>query len=211
MKTIKALAIAIVFAATAAVTSGTSYANNEASVNHEISLADINHVVLNNSVGSIYVSEGEDDYMQLRVEFEGKRSGMLRRVKDVSDVDVTIQERRGVLTVSFGEKNVEATWYVTLPRVAKLDVDIGVGLAEVSVSATVVTLDVGVGDGKVDGKLEYAGALKADVGVGAATIRGAQDMRSKRSIVAETASGRGNGEYPITVSVGVGDAGIRIE
>ena len=130
MKTIKALAIAIVFTATAAVTSGTSYANNEASVNHEISLADINHVVLNNSVGSIYVSEGEDDYMQLRVEFEGKRSGMLRRVKDVSDVDVT--------------------------------------------------------------------------------IHGGQDVRTNRAIVAETTRGRGNGEYPISVSVGVGDAGIRL-
>lgn len=210
MKTIKALAIAIVFAATAAVTSGTSYANNEASVNHEISLADINHVVLNNSVGSIYVSEGEDDYMQLRVEFEGKRSGMLRRVKDVSDVDVTIQERRGVLTVSFGEKNVEATWYVTMPSVAKLNVDLGVGMADISVSATAVALDVGVGDGKVTGKLEYAGALKADVGVGAATIHGGQDVRTNRAIVAETTRGRGNGEYPISVSVGVADAGIRL-
>lgn len=210
MKTIKALAIAIVFAATAAVTSGTAYANNEASVSHEISLADINHVVLNNSVGSIYVSEGEGDYMQLRVEFEGKRSGMLRRVKDVSDVDVTIQERRGVLTVSFGEKNVEATWYVTMPSVAKLNVDLGVGMADISVSATAVVLDVGVGDGKVTGKLEYAGALNADVGVGAATIHGGQDVRSNRAIVAETTSGRGNGEYPISVSVGVGDAGIRL-
>lgn len=210
MKTIKALVIAIVFAATAAVTAGTSYANNEASVSHEISMADINHVVLNNSVGSIYVSEGEGDHMQLRVEFEGKRSGMLRRVKDVSDADVTIQERRGVLTVSFGEKNVEATWYVTMPSVAKLNVDLGVGMADISVSATAVMLDVGVGDGKVTGKLEYAGALNADVGVGAATIHGGQDVRSSRAIVAETSSGRGNGEYPISVSVGVGDAGIRL-
>lgn len=185
-------------------------ASDEVERYHEISVADVNHVVLKNSVGSVYVEQGEGTELTIRAVFEGKRSGIMRRTKDVSDMDVEIRERRGVLTISFSENNVESTWHVTLPAVAKLDVDLGVGLVDVKVGATAVNIDLGVGDAKVEGLISEAGAVSANVGVGSATIRGAHDVKTKRAIVAETTSGRGDGEYPISIDIGVGDAGIRL-
>lgn len=185
-------------------------ASDEVERYHEVSVADVNHVVLKNGVGSIYVEQGEGSELTIHAIFEGKRSGIMRRTKDVSDMDVAINERNGVLTISFSENNVEATWHVTLPTVAKLDVDLGVGLVDVKVGATAVNIDLGVGDAKVEGLLSEAGALSADVGVGSASIRGANDVKTQRAIVAETANGRGDGEYPISIDIGVGDAGIRL-
>ncbi|RUO21263.1 hypothetical protein CWE08_06700 [Aliidiomarina iranensis] len=210
MKKMSWIVLAFVASLSMLTLSTSAAASSEVERYHEISIADIQHVVLKNGVGSVYVEQGEGSNLTIRAQFEGKRSGIMRRTKDVSDMDINIRERNGVLTLSFSEDNVEATWRVTLPRVDKLDIDLGVGLVDVNIGATAVNIDLGVGDVKVVGLLSEAGAVSADVGVGAVSIDGAHDVSSKRAIVAETARGRGDGEYPINIDIGVGDAGIRL-
>ncbi|RUO38666.1 hypothetical protein CWE13_03190 [Aliidiomarina shirensis] len=204
------IVIAFVASLSVLTLSTAASASDEVERYHEVSVADVNHVILKNGVGSVYVEQGEGSELTIRALFEGKRSGIMRRTKDVSDMDVAIRERNGVLSISFSENNVESTWHVTLPAVEKLDVDLGVGLVDVKVGATAVNIDLGVGDAKVEGLLSEAGAISADVGVGSASIRGGHDVKTKRAIVAETTSGRGDGEFSINIDIGVGDAGIRL-
>lgn len=210
MKKMSWIVVAFVASLSLLTLSTSASASSEVERYHEVSVANVNHVVLKNGVGSVYVEQGEGSDLTIHAVFEGKRSGIMRRTKDVSDMDVVINQRNGVLTISFSENNVEATWHVSLPAVDKLDVDLGVGLVDVKVGATAVNVDLGVGDAKVEGLLSEAGALSAEVGVGAASIRGAHDVKAKRAIVSETTSGRGDGEYPISIDIGVGDAGIRL-
>lgn len=209
MRALKLLILAS-FAVVSMLAATVVHANTK-SVEHTIPMAGITHVQVHNAVGSVYITQGEGEEATLRVEFEGKRSGMLRRTKDVSDMDVTIQTRDDRVRISFQENNVEATFYLSLPAHGHLEVDMGVGMLDARVGATRVDVNMGVGDVTVRAPRESAGQIAVNAGVGAASIQGALEHQSTRAIVTERASGRGEGEYSIHADVGVGDVKVILE
>ncbi|TRW49498.1 hypothetical protein FM042_01130 [Aliidiomarina halalkaliphila] len=181
---------------------------SEKNVTHHIDLAGIERIDIHNGVGTVHIRRSQGDQAELKVRFEGKRSGLMRRIKDVSDMDVEIRTRGDRLSISFQENNVEATMYITLPDPAVLDIHVGVGVIDAEVGESSVSASMGVGDVTIRGFLDYAGEINVDAGVGAARIDGAQNVSSSRAIVSEKASGRGEGTFRIKADVGVGDVKV---
>jgi hypothetical protein len=60
---------------------------------HEFAATDITHLSISNGVGEIIVRASEADKIRVVVELEGQRRGILRRRADVSDVDISSQQR----------------------------------------------------------------------------------------------------------------------
>ncbi|WP_194755909.1 hypothetical protein [Aliidiomarina indica] len=180
----------------------------EKEVTHSIDLAGIERIEIHNGVGTVHIRRAQGETAELKVEFEGKRSGLMRRKKDVSRMDVEIRTRGDRLSISFQENNVEATMYLTLPDPSVLDIHVGVGVIDAEVGESSVTASMGVGDVTIRGLVDYAGDISVDAGVGAARITGGDNVSSSRAIVSEKASGRGKGTFPIKADVGVGDVKV---
>ncbi|MGX5914393.1 hypothetical protein ACR0ST_06620 [Aliidiomarina sp. Khilg15.8] len=178
---------------------------------HQFAASDIKHLTVENGVGEIIVRASDDDSIRVSVTLEGNRSGIFRRKTDVSDVDISTQHRGDRLTLSMDVDNVNARWVVYTPAMEKMTLDLGVGNLRVENIEAAISIDVGVGNAEVETRKEWLGEFDASVGVGGISVRGLNEYSNKRQVVAEQGTGRGNGEYPLSIDVGVGDIEVQVK
>ncbi|RUO58577.1 hypothetical protein [Pseudidiomarina insulisalsae] len=108
------------------------------------------------------------------------------------------------------QDDVELNWVVRTPKLAEIDVDLGVGEISGEVDATDMSIDLGVGE--VD--LEVFGAIddvKTDVGIGEATISGGDSSSNERNFISASGRASGNGDARINVDAGIGEITIKIK
>jgi len=73
-----------------------------------------------------------------------------------------------------------------------------------------VTVEVGVGDVRVEGAQASFGRVHASSGVGDATLRTPQGRESGDGFIGHSISSHGPGQSEIRISAGVGDTEIRL-
>jgi hypothetical protein len=179
--------------------------------NHSFDLEDIDEVEINNSVGSIDLRLVEGDELLIEVEIEAEDRAFFRRQVDVEDVDVEARTRGDKLILSIDEDDIKAHWYIEMPMVSEIDIDMGVGEIEAEIDGSNLEIDLGVGDVDVFAMLASTGDIEISVGVGDTSIRGVQSVESTWAVVSSESEAMGEGDATISVEVGVGDISVELD
>lgn len=177
---------------------------------HSFDLADIKEIEINNSVGSIDLRLVEGDELRIEIDIESDDDRFFRRNKDVDDVDLEYRIRGEKLILTIDEEDIKADWYIELPAVSEIDIDMGVGEIAVEIGASILNIDLGVGEIEVLAPLASAGEINVSAGVGEANIRGVDSVEHSRSFVSAESEGRGEGELSIDAEVGVGEVTVTL-
>ena len=178
--------------------------------NHSFDLEDIDEVEINNSVGSIDLRLVEGNELIIEVEIEEDRA-FFRRQVDVDDVDVEARTRGDKLILSIDEDDIKAHWYIEMPMVSAIDIDMGVGEIEAEIDGSDLEIDLGVGDVDVFAMLASTGEIEISAGVGDTHIRGVRSVESTRAVVSSESEAMGEGDASISVEVSVGDISVELD
>jgi len=197
-----------VFLMTAIVT--TAHADNTSSVHHDIALEGIAVVEISNSVGSIHVLPSRDGDLHIDVELEGKRKGFFRRKVNVEDIDLEIRERGDTIFLSFEEDNTNASWFMEIPDVEHTIVQLGVGEITMEINNTDVDVEMVVGDVSIRAPGNTVGRINLNVGVGDASVDGADIITNKSAFISRSIRADGHGSNDMEINLGVGDVDIRL-
>ncbi|RUO32083.1 hypothetical protein CWE12_03585 [Aliidiomarina sedimenti] len=173
--------------------------------NHQIDGSETRRLTVENAVGTIQIKAADDDQIRAEVELEGQRHGIFRRKKDVSEVDIEINQRGDQLTLALHEDDVQGNWTLYIPDFEAVSVQLGVGSLEVDEVSAGFSIEVGVGSVELSMPQQALGAFEGNVGVGGISQSGLQNYSSNRAVVTESAEGHGLGNYSVTIEVGVGD------
>ncbi|MEY3667710.1 MAG: hypothetical protein RL572_1250 [Pseudomonadota bacterium] len=166
---------------------------------------------IDGGVGTMDIEPAVGDTLSVEVEIEGERTGLLRRKRDVSAIDLEQALKNGELRIGLNAEDhddLEVHWRIRLPAVATTSIHLGVGQVVAHIGATALEVHVGVGEVDITGSRLDAGHVEVSAGVGSASLHGARDQSSQRAFVAESAEGHGEGSFPMDISVGVGDASV---
>jgi hypothetical protein len=166
---------------------------------------------IDGGVGTMDIEPAVGDTLSVEVEIEGERTGLLRRKRDVSAIDLEQALKNGELRIGLNAEDhddLEVHWRIRLPAVATTSIHLGVGQVVADIGATALEVHVGVGEVDITGSRLDAGHVEVSAGVGSASLHGARDQSSHRAFVAESAEGHGEGSFPMDISVGVGDASV---
>ncbi|HET8817723.1 MAG TPA: hypothetical protein VFM61_09775 [Pseudidiomarina sp.] len=107
------------------------------------------------------------------------------------------------------QDDIQLDWVITMPTIAEVDADLGVGEVIGEFAAADFNLDLGVGD--VDLTVNGAvGTVKVDVGVGDSSVRGDVNTSTDRFLVTSSTKATGSGVARINIDVGVGEVTIDV-
>jgi len=176
-----------------------------------MALDDVQALRIDGGVGSIDIEPVSGDTLSVVVDIEGDRTGLLRRKRDVSGIELVQERDNGELRIGLSEddhEDLEVHWTIKLPAVATTAIHLGVGQVTARVGQTALEVHVGVGEVDITGSRVDVGHVEVSAGVGSASLHGAGQHSSHRAFVAESAEGAGEGEFDMEVSVGVGDASV---
>jgi len=178
---------------------------------HGFPAAGVTRLIIDNRVGSVTIKPGTSENYSAVVKLKGNRHGLLRKVKPVTGLDITSRAKAGALHLKFNEDDVNADWVLTLPASAPAEISVnqGVGRVRIDAPASALKVDLGVGDAEVTSLRSNAGDIELTVGVGAASVTGLP-AKSKASGVASNVATKGDGDNDIAVTIGVGDAAVRL-
>jgi hypothetical protein len=201
---------------------------NRVTRQHSLEWGSTERLNIANGVGEIDIQLGEGDRIEVQVQIRGDR-GWFGSRRDVSDIDIEIERRGDELRLALEEEKLSANWQIILPKrllseleinlgvgdltiealTSQLEIDLGVGEVDAQVPDSIIDIDVGVGDIEIVTHQANAGAVRASVGVGRVTIVGEGVDSSGRGVVRISAAGKGDKE--IVAAAGVGDIDIRLE
>lgn len=188
--------------------SGLAMATESATVQHQIEVTGQTHLVIDNGVGSIELRYSDSPYVEVEVALEGKRSGWLRRKVDVSEMDIRQRISNDTIRLSFNEDNVNARFIVYAPSFAQTQMNLGVGQVSSRYFEGDLSISVGVGEAQVTLDPKQLGSVSASVGVGGIDTPGVNGFTVERRVVSATLGGHGEGDYRLSIDVGVGDINI---
>ena len=178
---------------------------------HDFDMSKFTHLEISNGVGAIEMIQGTGDNLQVEVEIEGNRQGWLRRIKDVSDVDLEVRERRNTLFLSLEEDDVKAQWTIRVPAGMTLEnTHLTQGVGEVFVDSPSSPLFIKLGVGEVDVEFPelQAGRIDLRTGVGEVRIHGGDIINRKKAMVTESVLAEGQGSMAVEVQLGVGEINL---
>jgi hypothetical protein len=209
-------------------TSDLAGAAEEVTRTRTLNATDVSALVVTAEVGDVRIEQGDGDAIVARVTLKAKRTtGVFSSLPDVSTLEMSVTTRGDQLRLGVDAKNIEERWLIRMPRkmisaievkagvgdvsitapARRIEVDLGVGNATIDVASGAISLQVGTGDATVRTTLANAGAIEGKTGVGAVSLSGLDGTVNSRA-VGGSASGRGRGQEPIDVAVGVGSLSL---
>lgn len=191
-------------------TSAAAYAGSDKILTKQVALDNINELVLDAHVGSVKLSPSTDNQIHIYVKVSEKDGwGMFK--PNTEDAKLTIKNDGQRLTLSLNDDDYGEEWKIEVPQLDKINADLGVGEMTIKGLTANLNVDVGVGEVSIYSMAQSYGSVKAESGVGAASVRSDVGKVDKnRAMVSEEVSWVGKGKYAITVEVGVGDASIKL-
>jgi hypothetical protein len=194
---------------------------------------------LNCPIGDVSINARDGlEEVSIQVELVPRRGGIFsskrRAEREIEEASLEAAVKRDRLTLRISpsdedDRRFEERWNIDMPSRLKVkieqgvgdivvrgttnsvDIEAGVGDVDIDSLEGDVTVDLGVGTGMVRAPASVYGTADADGGVGGARI----EVRGKKiegeGFVSRSASWSGDGRYSIEVSVGVGDAIIKLE
>jgi hypothetical protein len=194
---------------------------------------------LESGIGDVKITatQGSDEVL-IEVLLKPRRGGifssMRKAEREVAAASLKTRTDGATLMVGVDppaddERRFEEQWTIEIPARLAVEMDHGVGDVEITGMSSALELDSGVGDVAVT---QRAGSIALDLGVGTAVVRapavevkmaeaasGVGDARitvkgetiEGGGFISHAASWQGDGSSMIEVSVGVGDAIIKLE
>ncbi|MAM71767.1 MAG: hypothetical protein CMP91_11570 [Gammaproteobacteria bacterium] len=178
---------------------------------HVLGVEGIETLNLDASVGTVRIRSTESDELRVEVEIEGKRDNIFQRRRDVDEIDVEIDRRNDRLFLRLNdEEDIEAHWFIEMPVLDRLDIDMGVGELDIEIENSELNVDMGVGEIDIRAPLANSGFIQVSSGVGDARISGGRNRQESRRIVTMQSEAEGDGDNPITAEVGVGSVQVEL-
>jgi len=198
------------FAVTALTLVSTSIlAESTKHFNKEVTLDGQQNLEFNVGVGEITIKPSSDGKVHVSVEVESKDGFLNWFSDDVSDADIEIDKSSTRMEFSVTEGDYSETWTVYVPEVNSIDVNMGVGKVQISEINANFDVDNGVGEVEIEADASFYSDVEVDSGVGEAHIKSKGGKRfSKRDFVSSSQSWQGDGEFRISVDVGVGESRV---
>jgi len=185
-------------------------AESEKVINAEYSVSSSTRLSLESGVGEIEFVRGDGDTLTVELVATADDDDSWND-GDVERVELEARQDGDRLELSVPEQdNVQITWTVTLPRVAEVDVELGVGSMHGEMWTTDAHFEVGVGELDLTLFGDNFRRIDAEVGIGDATIKGVNGV-TERTFIAAEATARGDGDADISAEVGVGEVTIRVD
>lgn len=179
-------------------------------VDESIAAANLSYIDFEVSVAEMEIEVYDGDSVELDVYLEADRDWWFFGRNDIDDVDVEIDQNGERLYIRLDEDNIQQEWRVRLPAHLEVSMEVGVGEVELSNFANDLNLELGVGSVQLDVADVDFDTIHLEVGVGDVSIRGFDTSSdNERSFVGADSWYYGEGEFEISVDVGVGDADVR--
>jgi len=186
-------------------------AEEEKILEHEFTVTPATQVSIESGVGTILFIRCEGETLQVTVTATRDNDSFWQD-GDLTDVELTGEQRGDTLSLVVSpQDNISLDWVITLPKVAALDVELGVGEIDGDVWTTNMSLELGVGDLDLNLFGGDIAQMSAEVGVGDAAIKGMRDNVHERTLMTASARASGTGQARITAEVGVGDVTLRVD
>lgn len=125
-------------------------------------------------------------------------------------VELTAEQSGNTLRLRVAEQeDIELNWVLRMPQVAEVDLDLGVGEVSGEMDAADLSIDLGVG--AVDLAIYGAVAdVKTDVGIGEVKIRGGDHTSNERHFISASGRASGKGDARINIDAGIGEVEITL-
>lgn len=206
------------------------YGASEATKTRTFPVRSVNAVVLKAGVGGVRVEPSSTESIEAQVTLRAKRNtSIFGSVPDVEKLDISATTRGEQLELDIDAKNIEEQWVLKIPKkvlsslevklgvgnvavvsdAKRLEVDLGVGDVELDAPTSAVAINVGTGDARVKTELSSAGPIEGTSGVGSVSLTGLEGTVKSRAVGGKV-TGKGRGQQPIEVTVGVGDLTIEL-
>jgi len=205
-------------------------------LDHSVSAADLEQVLLDAGVGDVEIVTSTADAVEIEVVLKPRRGGIFSSIKrgerevEEAQLEVEIVGRELMVRVDSDadERRFEERWTISMPAHLAFDLDLGVGDVEirgltggVKIEAGVgdvfleagggnLNVELGVGDATVRARAALYGDAEASAGVGNARLTVDGERVEGSGFVGHSASWSGSGEFEVEVEVGVGDAQITL-
>ena len=189
----------------------TAHADDRVVRNHSFDMDGIEEVEFSNSVGAIDIVQGNGKEMRVVLEIEADKKGFFHRRVDVDDMDLEMRKRGDTLFLNFREDDVKAQWTVEMPAVRRTILEVGVGEIRLELGDTDLDVELGVGEVNVLAPEKSVGRINLHVGVGDASVRGAEILDSESAFISQSIRAQGKGDNDLEVDVGVGDVSVRLK
>lgn len=188
-------------------------ASDKAVSNYSYQVDENTELSIDSNVGEITFVQGSSD--QITVELTVKQSDEELAFGE-GDIDAVklVAERDGneLYLSAQPDEEVHSTWIITMPKVASVEIDMGVGEINGDIITTDTDIDLGVGDLDLVMLGDDVDRVAIDVGIGDSNIKGAiGEKETSRVLITSQSEARGKGQYRINADVGVGDADITIK
>ena len=179
-------------------------------VEHSIDADDLDRIDIEVSVAEMDIEIHDGNTIELDITLEANDGWWIFGRKDIDDVELSISNRGNRLVLILDEDDVEQDWRVRLPAHLAIDLEIGVGDVDIDGLANDLILEMGVGSVQVDVADMDFSSIHLQTGVGDSSLRGfGRGTDNERNFVGADSFYQGDGEYQISVEVGVGEARVR--
>ncbi|RCU45190.1 hypothetical protein DU002_17340 [Corallincola holothuriorum] len=175
-----------------------------------LSLQGVQTLAIGVHVGSIKILPTASDELQFTLQVD-ERDGWFTEA--VNNANLLIEKSDGVLSISLAEDSYQEKWVLYLPKQITLDLDVGVGAADIADLAQSAEINVGVGDVAVSLPIATFQQVKGVSGVGDIDIETPDNSASEeRHLVGNESHWQGTNTdgYSLSVEVGVGSAEIEL-
>ena len=193
--------------------SSAACAKEEVVSQHQFTVSQTTEISIDNPVGEIEFIRGETDQMVIELTIKETDDGFFYGGGDVYAVDLVSDWSGEQLRLSIEpDEDVQAHWRITMPKVAEISVDMGVGEISGEIYTTHSSFDLGVGEINLDVYGEDIARISIDAGIGDSKITGFSQGKNEttRAMVSSESDAHGNGQYRLTADVGVGEARLNV-
>jgi hypothetical protein len=183
-------------------------ANEKIDLNDSYAASTLQVVSIKNGVGSIQVEVADITSIEVKVAVESTTSYFFFE-SDISTAKLVATTTNGELTLEVPVQDSEQNWLVRLPKHLALNIDLGVGDANVANISQDLAVNVGVGEFSATVEQTNFKSLTADVGVGGVSLSGFTNSENESHLVGNNAEISGDGQSTLEVDVGVGEINLK--
>ena len=193
--------------------SSAACAEETVTTKHQFTVSTSTHITIDNSVGEIEFLRTDSNQLEIELTIKATEDGFFYGGGDIHAVKLVSDWADDTLSLRIEpDEDVNAEWRVKLPKVAEVEVDMGVGKIHGELLTTDSNFDLGVGDVDLTLYGDDISRISVDAGIGDTEIRGfaAGEVKTTRAMVSSESDARGSGNYRISADVGVGEASFTI-
>lgn len=202
--------VSAITCATLLCTSVSTFAANELTLTKDIALNGIKEIKLNAHVGTVKLSKSQDNFIHIYVKVSEKDGWSLFK-SSTDDAQLKIDNNGNQIKVSLNNDEYGEDWQIEIPSLVRVDAELGIGEMLIDGLSSNLSVDVGVGDIKINSVANDYALVNAEVGVGDAAINSnVGKLEEDSAFVSKQANWIGKGKYTMDVEVGVGDVSIKL-